>query len=210
MVVSECVHFLKDISHQLKTGRQVSLIRSLELEREGIPLRDAPTSNCKIQNSTIGTARPFNCFHIMLLHVVFLLVLLASIAAEEISTSSKRLLFPDLSSDLSKDVLKGSKLKLAIVIHRDAARTPTTERYLPDHQNWTHCSSDGKSLHAIKIVHASPGGTAAAAKLPHEHKPLPGGCRMGVVTDVGMAQVHGTSHGGSRPWGKCMGIGDGF
>ena len=117
------------------------------------------------------------------------ILLLAS--AEPLSDSSKRLLFPDLPDKAGSGAIpSGAKLKLSIVIHRDAARTPTTERYLEQTINWTQCNG-GRALHPIKIIAATSGGVGGQvpAKTPHEHKPLPGGCRMGVVTDVGIAQV---------------------
>jgi hypothetical protein len=119
-----------------------------------------------------------------LIGLPFILILAS---AEQLSDSSKRLLFPDLT-DKAGVIPSGAKLKLSIVIHRDAARTPTTERYLEQTINWTQCMG-GKGLHPIKIIPVTPGGGQVPSKPPHEHKPLPGGCRMGVVTDVGMAQV---------------------
>lgn len=110
---------------------------------------------------------------------------------DDLVTASKRIAFVDgpdiIASD--KSLPSGSRLKLALVYTRDAARTPLTDRYLDRTTNWTQCGT-AKQLLPLKLV--SEGGEQGTRKVPHEHHALPGGCRMGVVTEEGMKQARKT------------------
>ena len=123
---------------------------------------------------------------------MWVLVLLVSrhvsFASDEM-TVSKRLAFVD-SPELIKsdsDLPSGSHLKVAIVFHRDAARTPLTERYLDKGVNWTACGSGLQDDFPIRIM--STGTLPPKVQQDLGHRPLPGGCRMGIITDLGQQQV---------------------
>ena len=73
-----------------------------------------------------------------------------------------------------------------------AARTPLTARYLEKDTNWTECEwRERRILFPIKIHshQGSPQTRLRNSDSHHQHKPLPGGCRMGMVTDTGLQQV---------------------
>eukprot|EP00955_Chlamydomonas_euryale_P089652 364483-Chlamydomonas_euryale.AAC.4 len=82
----------------------------------------------------------------------------------------------------------------------DAARTPLTERYIERDMAWEHCMdvTSPASL-PIRLVtagtEAGAGADAGARVAPpprrdaSQHKQLPGGCRVGQVTETGRAQA---------------------
>ena len=139
---------------------------------------------------------------VVFLYAVGCLCLSLRAFGDDLVTASKRIVFVDgpdlLASD--KALPSGSRLKLALVYTRDAARTPLTDRYLEKATNWTQCGST-KQLPPLKLV--TEGGEPSVRKPPHEHHALPGGCRMGVVTEEGLKQARrggGMQARQARPW----------